>query len=202
MYLGRIRSVRDISRDDRARIATCSLRTPTDRLMENYSIDNTDYIIIYFPSCVCSLIASLTSHITSFFFNLLVRFASPGKFVTETQREGGREGGRGGEGRGGERRGEERRGEERRGEERRGEERRGEERRGEERRGEERRGEEMRGKQGRGGEGRGREGRGGREGREGGREEGWREGRDDCYTFSDGTTIFIYNNQVTYYVIT
>ena len=31
MYLGRIRSVRDISRDDRARIATCSLRTPTDR---------------------------------------------------------------------------------------------------------------------------------------------------------------------------
>ena len=39
MYLGRIRSVRDISRDDRARIATCSLRTSTDRLMENYSID-------------------------------------------------------------------------------------------------------------------------------------------------------------------
>ena len=39
MYLGRIRSVRDISRDDRARIATCSLRTPTDRLVENYSID-------------------------------------------------------------------------------------------------------------------------------------------------------------------
>ena len=31
MYLGRIRSVRDIYRDDRARIATCSLRTPTDR---------------------------------------------------------------------------------------------------------------------------------------------------------------------------
>ena len=39
MYLGRIRSVRNISRDDRARIATCSLRTPTDRLMKNYSID-------------------------------------------------------------------------------------------------------------------------------------------------------------------
>ena len=37
MYLGRIRYVRDISRDDRARIATCILRTPTDRLMENYS---------------------------------------------------------------------------------------------------------------------------------------------------------------------
>ena len=30
MYLGRIRSVRDISRGDGARIATCSLRTPTD----------------------------------------------------------------------------------------------------------------------------------------------------------------------------
>ena len=31
MYLGRIQSVRDISRDNRARIATCRLRTPTDR---------------------------------------------------------------------------------------------------------------------------------------------------------------------------
>ena len=30
MYLGRIRSVRDISRGDRARIANCSLRTPID----------------------------------------------------------------------------------------------------------------------------------------------------------------------------
>ena len=39
MYLGRIRSVRNISRDDRARIATCSLRTTTDRLKANYSID-------------------------------------------------------------------------------------------------------------------------------------------------------------------
>ena len=38
MYLGRIRSVRDISRGDRARIATCSLRTPTDRLKANYSV--------------------------------------------------------------------------------------------------------------------------------------------------------------------
>ena len=38
----RIRSVRDISRGDRARIATCSLRTSTDRLKANYSIDN-DY---------------------------------------------------------------------------------------------------------------------------------------------------------------
>ena len=35
-------TVRDISRDDRARITTCSLRMPTDRdrLKENYIIDN------------------------------------------------------------------------------------------------------------------------------------------------------------------
>ena len=31
MYCQTIRTVRDISQDDRARIATCSLRTPTDR---------------------------------------------------------------------------------------------------------------------------------------------------------------------------
>ena len=37
MYFRTIRTVRDISRDDRARIATCSLRT--DRLKENYGID-------------------------------------------------------------------------------------------------------------------------------------------------------------------
>ena len=35
----RCEQLRDISRDDRARIATCSLRTLTDRLKENYSID-------------------------------------------------------------------------------------------------------------------------------------------------------------------
>ena len=44
-------------------------------------------------------------------------------------------------------------------------------------------------------EGMGGEGRGGEGGGEGGRERGgrgWREGRDDCYTYySDGTTIFI-----------
>ena len=54
-------------------------------------------------------------------------------------------------------------------------------------------------REGRGGEGRGGEGREGRggEGREGRGEEGrggWgvrgREGRDDCYTYSNGTTIF------------
>ena len=39
IYCQTIRTVRDISRDDRARIATCSLRTPTDRFKENYSID-------------------------------------------------------------------------------------------------------------------------------------------------------------------
>ena len=38
------------------------------------------------------------------------------------------------------------------------------------------------GRGGEGGEGRGGEGRGG---------EGGREGRDDCYTYSDGTTTFI-----------
>ena len=31
IYCQTIRTVRDISRDDRARIATCSLRTPSDR---------------------------------------------------------------------------------------------------------------------------------------------------------------------------
>ena len=45
----------------------------------------------------------------------------------------------------------------------------------------------MRGGEGRGGEGRG--GEGGREGR-GGREE-----RDDCYTYSNGTTIFKYQSR-------
>ena len=39
MYFHTILTVRDISRDDRARIATCSLRTPTYILKENDSID-------------------------------------------------------------------------------------------------------------------------------------------------------------------
>ena len=43
MYCQTIRTVRDISRDDRAIIETCSLRTPTDRLKENYSIDVSAY---------------------------------------------------------------------------------------------------------------------------------------------------------------
>ena len=44
------------------------------------------------------------------------------------------------------------------------------------------------------------EGDGGGEGEEGGGG-GGREERDDCYTYSNGTTIFKYNH-VTYYVIT
>ena len=61
---------------------------------------------------------------------------------------------------------------------------------------------------GKGGEGRE---EGGREGgwREGGGREGGREGRDDYYTYySDGTIqtnseeLYLYNNDVTYYVIT
>ena len=43
-----IRSVRDISRDDRARIPTCSLRTATDRFKANYSVDETT---IALPTC-------------------------------------------------------------------------------------------------------------------------------------------------------
>ena len=43
IYCQTMRTVRDISRDDRARIAICSLRTPTDRqtdrLKVNFSID-------------------------------------------------------------------------------------------------------------------------------------------------------------------
>ena len=42
-----IRTVCDISRDDRARIATCSLLTSTARFNENHSIDNiaNDYYV-------------------------------------------------------------------------------------------------------------------------------------------------------------
>ena len=47
MYCQAIRTVRDISRDDRAIIATCSLRTPTERLEENYSIDMTNVVDCY-----------------------------------------------------------------------------------------------------------------------------------------------------------
>ena len=47
------------------------------------------------------------------------------------------------------------------------------------------------GREGRGGERRGRE-----EGGEGGR------GRDDCYTYYSDEPQYLYNNDVTYYVIT
>ena len=42
MYCQMIRTVRDISRDDRARIATCSLRTPTEirRIIDCYVSDS------------------------------------------------------------------------------------------------------------------------------------------------------------------
>ena len=60
---------------------------------------------------------------------------------------------------------------------------------------------EGRGGEGRGGEGRGGDGRGGRGEREiGGR--GGREERDDCYTYYSDGPQYLYNNDVTYYVIT
>ena len=43
IYYQTIRTVIYISRDDRARIATCSLRTPTDRLKENYRVNAITY---------------------------------------------------------------------------------------------------------------------------------------------------------------
>ena len=51
-----IRTVRDISRDDQARIATCNnLRTPTDRLKENYLLlhlrSPRDCLSCRLPSC-------------------------------------------------------------------------------------------------------------------------------------------------------
>ena len=50
MYCQTIQSVRDIYRDDRARIATCTLRTLTERHKENYSIDYTKHKIkVDFP---------------------------------------------------------------------------------------------------------------------------------------------------------
>ena len=48
IYCQTIRPVRYISRDDRARIATCRLRTLTDRLKENYIIDDDYYDDYYY----------------------------------------------------------------------------------------------------------------------------------------------------------
>ena len=42
-----IRTVRDISRDDQARILTCRLRTVTDRFKKNYSIDNEIIMMVF-----------------------------------------------------------------------------------------------------------------------------------------------------------
>ena len=51
MYCQTIRTVRDISRDDRAIIATYSLRTPTDRLKKNYLISSfRDFVKVIPPS--------------------------------------------------------------------------------------------------------------------------------------------------------
>ncbi len=54
MYCQTIRTVKDISRDDRARIATCSLRTPTTQTdlkltFSKYPSINTNYIISTAP---------------------------------------------------------------------------------------------------------------------------------------------------------
>ena len=46
MYFQTIPTVRDIYRYDRARMATCSLRSPTDILKDNYSID-----VVSIPGC-------------------------------------------------------------------------------------------------------------------------------------------------------
>ena len=76
MCLGMIRSVRDISRDDRARIATCSLRTPTDRLMENYSIDNDIFILFGAKSYIqCTHIADREAAIEDFVEQMLIERA-------------------------------------------------------------------------------------------------------------------------------
>ena len=81
------------------------------------------------------------------------------------------------------------------------------------REGREGRGGEGRGGEGRGGEGRGGEGRGGEGGREGGRERGWRERREGGgmtvihiilmapYIQTNNVELYLYNNDVTYYVI-
>ena len=60
-----IRTVWDISRDDRAKIATCSLRTATDRSKENYSIDYYFIIIIVFVVTVIIIIMTTITSIVS-----------------------------------------------------------------------------------------------------------------------------------------
>ena len=74
MYLGRIRSVRDISREDRARIATCSLRTPTDRLMENYCIDKANMLRQHFHYCSANNYLLLSSVV--YVYHVLIRLTT------------------------------------------------------------------------------------------------------------------------------
>ena len=66
IYCQTIRTVRDISRDDRARIATCSLRTPTDRhtdrLKAHYSIDDASlWVAIALASAGLNITAGVAS---------------------------------------------------------------------------------------------------------------------------------------------
>ena len=69
MYFQTIRSVRDIYRDDWARIATCTLRTLTDRNRENYSIDILLYLFVHLyiqctHECISYCVVLLHCHFT------------------------------------------------------------------------------------------------------------------------------------------
>ena len=70
VYCQTIRTFRDISRDDRTRIATCCLRTPTDRLQENFCID--DFCSLPDPDVGLSVHVCHVEH-TSFHFGLCGR---------------------------------------------------------------------------------------------------------------------------------
>ena len=72
MYLGRIRSDRDISRGDRARIATCSLRTPTDlrHIVHSFHVPVLDTFGPFF--CRKSLY-TCTNKVTHLFCSCLLR---------------------------------------------------------------------------------------------------------------------------------
>ena len=102
MYCQTIRTVRDISRDDRARIATCSLRTPTVRLKENYSIDSSSHSIVHAsvsrPLCRHLHISKLNNiclfqntcliyqcHIVMFFISNLLSFSEQFSVICEFQ---------------------------------------------------------------------------------------------------------------------
>ena len=61
MYFGRIRSVRDISRGDRARIGTCSLRTPTDLRQIIVKISAGEFIFFNLSLNFCVSLVSTAS---------------------------------------------------------------------------------------------------------------------------------------------